>query len=105
MAKLPSLEEMARNIAEKALEIEYNGKTIREWVHIIAETDLEAIKDKKPAPRKERLTVKEWRNLDPWETCQNDRYCQHDCKGCIVPKLYVRLAEYEDREEEKGVKE
>lgn len=105
MAKLPSLEEMARDAVARAFEQEYKGKTFREWLDIIAETDLEAIKDKTPTPHKERLTVKEWRNLDPWETCQNDRYCQRDCKGCIVPKLYARLAEYEDREEEKGAKE
>ncbi len=51
----------------------------------------------------ERLTEKCWRNLDPWECCGQDNYCQRGCheeggctKGCIVPKIYDRLAEYED---------
>lgn len=51
----------------------------------------------------ERLTVKEWRNLDPWECCGQDSYCKRGChdeggctNGCIVPKLYVRLAQHED---------
>lgn len=52
-----------------------------------------------------RLTEKHWRNLDPWECCGQDRYCQRDChgeggctNGCIVPKIYCRLAKYEDAE-------
>lgn len=51
----------------------------------------------------ERLTEKHWRNLDPWECCGQDRFCGRGsndlggCKnGCIVPKLYARLAAYED---------
>ena len=51
----------------------------------------------------ERLTRKNWRNLDPWETCGNDNYCKRGChdqggctKGCIVPRIYGRLAVYED---------
>ena len=50
-----------------------------------------------------RLTEKSWRNLDPWECCGQDNYCQRGChdeggcnKGCIVPKIYDRLATYED---------
>lgn len=50
-----------------------------------------------------RLTDKYWRNFDPWEFCGQDHYCQRGChdeggciRGCIVPKLYARLAEYED---------
>jgi hypothetical protein len=50
-----------------------------------------------------RLTVKHWRNLDPWECCGQDYYCKRGChekggcnNGCIVPKLYDRLAKYED---------
>lgn len=39
--KFPTYEEMARDVAEKALdEYEYNGKTLREWVEIIAATDI-----------------------------------------------------------------
>lgn len=52
----------------------------------------------------ERLTNKFWRNFDPWECCGQDKYCQRGChdpggctKGCIVPRLYERLAAYEDR--------
>ena len=51
----------------------------------------------------ERLTKKNWRNLDPWETCGQDNYCKRGCheqggctKGCIVPRIYARLAAYED---------
>ena len=51
----------------------------------------------------ERLTSKYWRNLDPWEMCGQDNYCKRGChdqggctKGCIVPRIYARLASYED---------
>ena len=51
----------------------------------------------------ERLTDKAWRNLDPWECCGQDNYCKRGCheeggcnNGCIVPRLYSRLARYED---------
>lgn len=51
----------------------------------------------------ERLTDTCWRNLDPWECCGQDHYCQRGChdeggctNGCIVPELYDRLAAYED---------
>ena len=50
-----------------------------------------------------RLTSKTWRNLDPWECCGQDNYCKRGCheeggcnNGCIVPRLYSRLARYED---------
>lgn len=56
---------------------------------------------------KERLTEKCWRNLDPWECCGQHSYCIRGChdkggcvNGCIVPKLYIRLAKYEDLEEQ-----
>lgn len=52
-----------------------------------------------------RLTEKHWRNLDPWECCGQDDFCTRPChgkggctNGCVVPKLYSRLAEYEDTE-------
>lgn len=51
----------------------------------------------------ERLTSKYWRNLDPWEMCGQDNYCKRGChdqggctNGCIVPRIYARLAAYED---------
>ena len=51
----------------------------------------------------ERLTKKNWQNLDPWETCGQDNYCKRGCheqggctKGCIVPRIYARLSTYED---------
>lgn len=51
----------------------------------------------------ERLTNKAWRNLDPWECCGQGNYCKRDChedggcnNGCIVPRLYSRLGQYED---------
>lgn len=50
-----------------------------------------------------RLTNKAWRNLDPWECCGQDNYCKRACheeggcaNGCVVPRLYSRLARYED---------
>lgn len=53
----------------------------------------------------ERLTVKEWGKLKPWECCGQGHYCMRGChdeggctKGCIVPMLYKRLACYEDTE-------
>ena len=40
MAKFPTYEEMAKNVAEKALnDFLYNGKTIREWMQIIVSED------------------------------------------------------------------
>ena len=36
MATLPSMEEMAKELAEKALDTEYKGKSIREWIEEIA---------------------------------------------------------------------
>lgn len=51
----------------------------------------------------ERLTVKHWRNLDPWECCGQDDYCLRSSRqpggcinGCPVPKLYAKLAMYEE---------
>lgn len=51
----------------------------------------------------ERLTDTCWRNLDPWECCGQDKFCKRGChdvggcnNGCVVPKLYARLAAYED---------
>lgn len=55
----------------------------------------------------ERLTCKNWLNLDPWECCGQDNYCKRDslekggcCNGCIVPKLYRRLGSLEDAMED-----
>ena len=50
----------------------------------------------------ERLTIREWANLDPWETCGNQFYCTRgNClkTACIVPKLYAKLAAIEDEQE------
>lgn len=53
----------------------------------------------------ERLTDRYWRNLDPWECCGQNFHCSRKLNedggcvdGCIVPKLYKHLAEYEDLE-------
>lgn len=53
-----------------------------------------------------RITDKHWRNLDPWECCGQDNYCQRGChdeggcaNGCIVPKIYCRLARYEEMDD------
>ena len=54
-----------------------------------------------------RLTDRCWRNLDPWECCDQNFHCSRKLNddggcinGCIVPKLYKHLAEYEDLEEQ-----
>ena len=55
----------------------------------------------------ERLTDRCWRNLDPWECCGQNFHCSKKINddggcinGCIIPKLYKQLAEYEDLEEQ-----
>jgi hypothetical protein len=57
----------------------------------------------KEIAKKPRLTSETWRNFDPWECCGQDSFCKRGChekggcaNGCIVPRLYCRLAEYED---------
>ena len=41
MAKFPTIDEMAKNIAEKVLDdYEYKGKTIRKWVELILAADV-----------------------------------------------------------------
>lgn len=54
-----------------------------------------------------RLTDRCWRNLDPWECCGQNFHCSRKLNddggcinGCIVPKLYKHLAEYEDLAEQ-----
>ena len=54
-----------------------------------------------------RLTDRCWKNLDPWECCGQNFHCSRKLNddggcinGCIVPKLYKHLAEYEDLEEQ-----
>lgn len=45
--KFPTMDEFAKGVAEKALdEIEYNGKTIRQWIEIIASNDGDTISRK-----------------------------------------------------------
>ena len=40
MGKFPTYEEMAEEVAEKALdEFTYNGKTLREWIELIVTAD------------------------------------------------------------------
>ena len=68
----------------------------------------EHIEEKTREEKPERLTIREWRNLDPWETCGDlmfncTRACTRaGCKGCIVPKLYAKLAKFEDEQEKGG---
>ena len=134
--KTPTIEELAKDIAQKALETEYKGKTIREWIDIVffaalntqepktiflydaktesyiplnftrAQEAPDEEKTKAPKEKPERLTIREWQNLDPWECCGQDAYCNHTpfspggCrKGCIVPKIYAKLAKIEDEQE------
>ena len=40
MAKFPTMDEFAKDVAEKVIdEYEYHGKTIREWIHLILNAD------------------------------------------------------------------
>lgn len=57
----------------------------------------------------ERLTVNDLNKVcyDPWELCGMDNYCKKGCheeggctKGCHILKMYRKLAEYEDLEEQ-----
>lgn len=56
----------------------------------------------------ERLTTNDTKKVcyDPWELCGMDKYCKKSAheeggcaKGCHIVKKYVKLAEYEDAEE------
>lgn len=50
----------------------------------------------------ERLTRIDWKKMAPMECCGQKDYCirrrevENACLNCIVPKLYVRVAAYED---------
>lgn len=50
----------------------------------------------------ERLTRTDWKTMNPMECCGQKDYCirrrevENACLNCIVPKLYVRVAAYED---------
>lgn len=139
MAKLPDIDTLAKETAREALNFEIMGRTFREWLEILARyvTELEEkpkeanlfiydaekkifkplkytapdkVKTKAPEETPQRLTVKEWPNLDPWETCGDlTGTCNRGtCRGCIVPKLYAKLAAIEDEQEaaeNKGAKE
>lgn len=57
----------------------------------------------------ERLTVNDLNKIcyDPWELCGMDSHCTKGChedggctKGCHILKMYRKLAEYEDLEEQ-----
>lgn len=57
----------------------------------------------------ERLTANDLDKVcyDPWELCRMDSYCKKGChenggctKGCHILKMYRKLAEYEDLEEQ-----
>ena len=104
MAEL-NFDKLCQNVANEILDhAEYYGRTFREWLDILAKYVSEqegAWKEKT-----ERLTIREWQNLDPWECCGQYHYCARNpneaggCrKGCIVPKLYAKLAKFEDEKE------
>lgn len=57
----------------------------------------------------QRMTEPDWNKTcyDPWELCRMDRDCTRGCheeggctKGCRVLKMYRKLAEYKDAEEQ-----
>ena len=49
-----------------------------------------------------RLTRTDWKTMNPMECCGQKDYCirrrevENACLNCIVPKLYVRVAAFED---------
>lgn len=56
-----------------------------------------------PAAEIDRLTDKNWRSRELWELCERATRCECEChgsrecaKGYIAPKIYDRLAQYED---------
>ena len=58
----------------------------------------------------ERLTLNDLDKVcyDPWELCGMERYCAKSChelggcaKGCHILKMYRKLAEYENLEEQR----
>ena len=58
-----------------------------------------------------RITDEHYINLDPWEMCGQDNYCQRGCpeeggciNGCMVPYIYRSLAMREDYEQKHGLK-
>ena len=50
----------------------------------------------------ERLTRTDWKTMNPMECCGQKDYCirrrevENACFNCIVPKLYARVAVFED---------
>lgn len=52
----------------------------------------------------ERLTKPDWKSLFSWECCGQTDFClrgrdkEKECVNCIVPKLYARVAMFEDME-------
>ena len=50
----------------------------------------------------ERLTKPDWKSLFSWECCGQTDFClrgrdkEKECVNCIVPKLYARVAMFED---------
>lgn len=132
MAKLPDIDTLAKEAAHESLNFEIMGRTLREWLEILAQYVAEKeeepkeanlfiydakkeaftpliyireatahIKEKAREENPERLTIREWRNLDPWETCGDlTATCNRgNCRGCLVPKLYAKLAKFEDEQE------
>ena len=67
MAEFPTYEQMAKNVAEKALdEFLYHGKSIREWIKIIV--------DQEPK-------TGHWIE-HPHETGENWEYSKYECSEC-----------------------
>lgn len=66
MAEFPTYEQMAKNVAEKALdEFLYDGKSIREWMKIIAEQEPKWIPmTTRPMTEEEREHYREWSDVE-----------------------------------------
>lgn len=84
--KFPTYEQMAKDVAEKALdEILYDGKTIREWIRIIAEQE----------PRTGNWIVDEYgikhcSNCSAINTTVYDSYCANCGAEMGSEELYLR---------------
>lgn len=97
MGKFPTYEEMAKEVAEKALdEFTYKDKTLREWVEIIVAQDLLAIAELE----KIRAEIENHCGLAKEDHCKYCSYC-NNLMG--VREILEIIDKYkEEREELKG---
>ena len=80
MAEFPTYEQMAKNVAEKALdEFLYDGKSIREWMKIIAEQEPKWIPVRERLPEDEQevlITYKINVKHHVWSAIWDEVHCR-----------------------------